>query len=113
MPKNLLNGQLRPGRNRGVKVLTNNSQRRGNTWGGYKGRGFAKLGIRRLMKVDPANAQGTPDSQLLVGRSGTAGRTGASKGVAVVGHTETRQPTSNASRKKLLNRGTNRTLKKR
>lgn len=105
---------MKLGGRRRVRTLTNNPQRGSSNWGGFVSRGFGKLSVRRLMKVDPANAQGTPDSQLLVGTNGVDGRTGAT-GVQIVGGiaTKTTKGSGGGDRKAIRDRGANKSLKKR
>lgn len=111
-----LNQTRRKGRTNRVRTLSNNPERGSNRWGGYKAVTRAQRGIRRLMKVDPNNAQGTPASQLKLTTPGMTDN-GASKGVSVVGHTEDRAVNSGTSQtgrpKKIRDRSRNTSLKKR
>lgn len=85
-----LRDMRRPGRNRGVRILSNNAERGSTKWGGLRPVTRAQRGIRRLMKTDPNNAQGTPERDVLLNTRGTD-RAGASRGVSVMGHTESRR----------------------
>lgn len=108
-----------------VRRLTNNPERNSNKWtpriprGAFRSRfpTLPRRGVRRLMKVDPQNAQGTPDSQLLVGEPGVTGKSGASKGVSVMGTQAQRigavGGTAGGAVKRIHNKGVNRSLKKR
>lgn len=108
-----------------ARILSNNSERGSNNW-----RGFTKVGafrsmfptlprrsVRRLMKVDPTNAQGTPDSQLLVDENGIAGRTGATSGVRIMGTQAQRQGavggTGGGAVRRIRDRGKNTRLSRR
>src|SRR6266516_2838743 len=90
--KNWLTQQMRPGRTRGVKTLSNNPERASNSWPGYKAVGYAQRKVRTLMKRDRQNAQGTPADQFRLQTDGMSDN-GASKGVTVKGHTESRAVT--------------------
>lgn len=108
-----------------AKILSNNPERGSNNWRGFTSPGafrsmfptITRRGIRRLMKVDPANAQGTPDSQILVDESGVAGRTGATSGVRVMGTQAQRigtvGGTAGGAVKRIRDRGKNTRLSRR
>lgn len=85
-----LRDMRRPGRTQGVRILTNNPERGNNKFGGLRPVTRAQRGIRRLMKRDPNNAQGTPEKDILLNTKGTD-RAGGSRGVTVMGHTESRR----------------------
>jgi hypothetical protein len=92
--RNWLTNIPRGGRQRGVRVVTNNPERGSNNFGGFKPVGYAKRTIRRLVKRDPNNAQGLSDG--LLQTPGMEGN-GASRGVTVMGHTERRRVTTGSA----------------
>lgn len=112
---------------RRVRTMTNNPERGSNSWpqlipGVQRVRPPLRSlrgSVRRLMKVDPSNAQGTPDSQLLARANGEAGRTGG-RSMTIMGRSETKRvaesPAGGTSRtgvRSIRNRGVNRGIIKR
>jgi hypothetical protein len=101
-----------------VKILTNNPARKSNNWGrlipgqARSLNGLRRRGVRRLMKVDPTTAQGTPDSQLLVAEPGVVGKSGASS-PTIMGRTESKRTGFGGGKKVIRSDGVNRSLKKR
>lgn len=97
-----------------ARILTNNPTRGSMSWRGLvRGAKNVRRGVRRLMKVDPTTAQGTPDSQLLVGQNGVVGRSGASPVRSVLGRQESTQTASGTGVKRIRDRSQNRSLKRR
>lgn len=104
---------------RRIRTLSNNPTRGSNNWTNLipgQSRsltGLARRSVRRLMKVDPSNAQGTPDSQLLVGEAGIKGKQGASPVRIISGHTESKTTRFGGGKRVIGSDGVNRSLKKR
>lgn len=108
-----------------ARILSNNPERGSNNWRGFVSGGafrsmfptISRRGVRRLMKVDPQNAQGTPDSQILVDENGVAGRTGATSGVRIMGTQAQRigtvGGTGGGAVRRIRNRGKNTRLSRR
>lgn len=101
------------------KILSNNPLRGGNNWtiAGPKAtryRGLVKRGVRRLMKVDPSVAKGTPDSQIITGVNGVQGGTGTGpSGAKVMGRHESKQTAPGSGKTVIRTDGVNRSLKRR
>jgi hypothetical protein len=110
--KNWTQNMRRGGLVQRPRILTNNPQRASNSFRQLKPVGFAERGIRRLMKRDPVNAQGTPASDHLLSTPGMAGQGGSS--ASVKGAAETRQNRPhNSGVRGIVDRGRNTSLKKR
>jgi hypothetical protein len=111
MAKGWLNSTVRSATRRRVRTLTNNPERGSSNFSGFVNMGYAKRGIRRLMKRDESVAQGTPDDQILVGTSGVAGRTGASS-PRIISHTEDRTRGFGTGQRVIKDRGQNKRLRR-
>jgi hypothetical protein len=97
-----------------ARILTNNPTRGSMSWNGLvRGAKNVRRSVRRLMKVDPTKAQGTSDSQLLVGQNGIVGRSGASPVRRVLGRQESTQTATGSGVKRIRDRSANRSLKRR
>ena len=102
-----------------VRRTSNNPLRGSNNWtiAGPKAtryRGLVKKSVRRLMKVDPSVAKGTPDNQIITGVNGVDGGTGhGTPSPRVLGRHESKQTAPGSGKKVIRTDGINRSLKKR
>lgn len=103
-----------------VRRLTNSATRASESFTQPRRRAFRtvpvslpKLGIRRLMKRDPVDGLSQPSYDRVTDTKGVAGLSGASKGVSVSGHTESKQTGFGSGQKVIRTDGVNRSLKSR
>jgi hypothetical protein len=101
-----------------IRRLTNNPLRGSENWSQPKSRGrrtvplrLPKLGIRRLMKRDPAVGTSLPSYDRVTDTPGVAGLSGASQGVRTMSKARSARP--GAGTKAVQDRSVNRSLKKR
>lgn len=100
-----------------MRILTNRATRGSENWSQPSSRGhrrmplqLPKLGIRRLIKRDPAKGITQPAFDRITDTPGVAGLSGASGAASM---SKARSAAPNAGKRVIQNRGANRSLKKR